>query len=83
MPEPSPAKTKMSMEMNSAKAALSASIWPTSAGDPNAMLVIAILKLISSTPSSLISNNLKICFFPVVSEADDPLVTLYIGGLNI
>jgi len=42
MPEPSPEKTKMSMEMNSAKAALSASLWPTSAGDPNAMLVIAI-----------------------------------------
>ena len=42
MPEPSPAKTKMIIEMNSARAALSASGWPASAGDPNAMLVIAI-----------------------------------------
>ena len=37
MPEPSPAKTKMSMEINSATAALRASAWPTSAGDPTAI----------------------------------------------
>lgn len=43
MPEPSPAKTKMSMEMNSANAALRVSGWPASTGDPTAILGIAIL----------------------------------------
>lgn len=42
MPEPSPAKTKMSIEINSAKAALRASAWPASAADPTAMREIGI-----------------------------------------
>jgi len=45
MPEPSPAKTKMSMEMNSANAALRALGWLASAGEPNAILGMAIFKL--------------------------------------
>lgn len=34
MPEPSPAKTKMRVEMNSEKPALRVSGWLASAGDP-------------------------------------------------
>lgn len=43
MPEPSPAKTKMSMEMNSATAALRASGWLASAGDPIVILASGIV----------------------------------------
>nr|AFK44239.1 unknown [Medicago truncatula] len=43
MPEPSPAKTKMSIEMNSASAALSASALPNSEGFPIAILEIGIV----------------------------------------
>lgn len=43
MPEPSPAKTNISMEMNSATAALMASGWVASAVDPTAILAIGIL----------------------------------------
>lgn len=42
IPEPSPAKTKMSMEKNSARAALIASDWPISAAFPKAILQIGI-----------------------------------------
>ena len=42
MPEPSPAKTKMTIEKNSANAALMASGWLTSPGEPIAILVIGI-----------------------------------------
>lgn len=42
MPEPSPAKTKMSIEMNSANAALRASGWLASPGFPTAILYIGI-----------------------------------------
>ena len=45
MPEPSPAKTKMSMEMNSARAALRASGWLASAGVPTAILEIVIFQI--------------------------------------
>jgi hypothetical protein len=38
MPEPSPANTKITMEMNSASAAFQASGWLASAGDPIAIL---------------------------------------------
>lgn len=43
MPEPSPAKTKMRTEMNSARAALRASGCPNSAGFPIAILETGIL----------------------------------------
>lgn len=43
MPDPSPTKTKMIMEKNSANAALIASGWAASAGDPIAILYIAIV----------------------------------------
>lgn len=43
MPDPEPANTKISMEMNSASAALSASGWLASLGVPNAILLIGIL----------------------------------------
>lgn len=42
MPEPEPAKTKMSMEMNSAVAALRASGWLASAKLPREILEIGI-----------------------------------------
>jgi len=42
MPEPSPAKTKMSIEMNSARAALSASTCLNSEEFPTAILEIGI-----------------------------------------
>lgn len=42
MPEPSPAKTKISMEMNSANAALRAAGWVASAGEPISILGTAI-----------------------------------------
>lgn len=42
MPEPSPAKTNISIEMNSARAAFSASAWPNSEGFPMAILEIGI-----------------------------------------
>ncbi|RDY02916.1 hypothetical protein CR513_13564, partial [Mucuna pruriens] len=45
MPEPSPAKTNISIEMNSARAALSASAWPNSEGFPMAILEIGIFFL--------------------------------------
>lgn len=45
MPEPSPAKTKMRVEMNSAKAALSASGWLASPADPIAILLTGIFFL--------------------------------------
>ena len=37
MPEPSPAKTKIRTEMNSARAAFRVSAWPNSAGLPIAI----------------------------------------------
>ena len=43
-PEPEPAKTKMRVEMNSARAALRASTLPNSDGLPTAMLEIGILR---------------------------------------
>lgn len=42
IPEPSPAKTKMRVEMNSAKAALRASGCPNSPADPTAILLTGI-----------------------------------------
>lgn len=42
--EPSPAKTKISIEINSARAALRASRWTTSAGRPTIILTIAIFE---------------------------------------
>lgn len=45
MPEPCPAKTKISIEMNSARAALSASALPNSEGFPMAILEIGIFFL--------------------------------------
>ncbi|KAL8129900.1 hypothetical protein V2J09_019055 [Rumex salicifolius] len=42
IPEPSPAKTKMRTEMNSANAAFRASAWPYSAADPIAILGIVV-----------------------------------------
>jgi hypothetical protein len=47
MPDPSPAKTKMSIEMNSASAALSASALPNSEGFPIAILEIGIVLFFS------------------------------------
>jgi hypothetical protein len=47
MPDPEPANTKISMEMNSANAALSASGWLASLGVPNAILLIGILMNLS------------------------------------
>lgn len=50
MPEPSPAKTKIIIEKNSANAALIASGWLASPGAPIAILVIGIFfKLIFSS----------------------------------
>lgn len=46
MPEPSPAKTKISIEKNSAKAALIASGWLASPGVPTAILEIAIFSFL-------------------------------------
>lgn len=43
MPDPEPAKTKMSMEMNSATAALAVSGWDSSPGAPTAILLTGIL----------------------------------------
>lgn len=43
-PEPEPAKTKMRVEINSARAALRASALPNSDGLPTAMLEIGILR---------------------------------------
>ena len=60
MPDPEPANTKISMEMNSASAALSASGWLASLGVPNAILLIGILLNLS-----LFSNfcsSAKLCF---------------------
>lgn len=42
MPDPSPAKTKINIEINSAKPAFKASAWPISAGDPIAILGIFV-----------------------------------------
>lgn len=42
MPEPSPAKTKITIEKNSANAALMASGWLASPGEPIAILLIGI-----------------------------------------
>lgn len=66
MPEPSPAKTKISIEKNSANAALIASGWLASPGAPIAILVIGIfyklkvsaLELESSLFCVLFSNYL-------------------------
>lgn len=46
MPEPSPAKTKISIEKNSAKAALIASGWLASPGAPIAILEMAIFSFL-------------------------------------
>ena len=42
IPEPSPAKTNISIEMNSARAACNASAWPNSEGFPMVILEFAI-----------------------------------------
>lgn len=42
MPDPDPAKTKMSIEMNSATAALAVSGWDSSPGAPTAIRLTGI-----------------------------------------
>lgn len=46
MPEPSPAKAKISMEMNSVNAALRAAGWLASAAEPMSSLGIGILAML-------------------------------------
>jgi hypothetical protein len=56
MPDPEPANTKISVEMNSAKAALSESGWLASPGVPTAILLIGIslnLSLVSTFVQAL------------------------------
>jgi len=53
MPEPSPAKTKITIEKNSANAALMASGWLASPGEPIAILLIGIfVEFLFSSSSS-------------------------------
>lgn len=68
IPEPWPAKTKMSMEMNSARAALRAEGCPASAGDPMAIRVIGIflnlwLELSSRLEELLSSSSIFVTWF--------------------
>lgn len=50
MPEPSPAKTKIRVEMNSARAAFRASGWVASRGWPIAMFLIGMVQTSDQDP---------------------------------
>lgn len=70
MPDPSPAKTKISVEKNSARAAFRASGWLASAGFPMAILEIGISGKFGFGLSSTALGNSVFVFYVFVYFVD-------------